>query len=350
MASSPEHMLLADIGATNARLALLSNGVLGPIEWFTVAKFARFTDAINSFLKQRCRHLSVPEALLAVAGPVVSDRCVLTNCPWTIDAPELCADFGFAKVNIFNDFKALALSLPQLTAADLYPLGGGAAVSGEPMVVLGPGTGLGIACFVPTLPNSVVIASEGGHATLAASSPREDAVIDHLRRKFGHVSAERVVSGAGLENLYRAVVALDGIDAPQRNAAEITKAALDDNCPISKAALDLFCAMLGTIAGNAALMFGARGGVYIAGGIAPRLTAYMARSQFRARFERKGRLQTYLASIPTSVIVHPAATFLGLTSIANHQSRSRTTSGRCSSRSTLNSAMAAASADFSSGA
>src|SRR5262245_15153812 len=199
MASSPEHMLLADIGATNARLALLSNDVLGPIEWFTVAKFARFTDAIDSFLEQRCRHVSVPEALLAVAGPVVSDRCMLTNCPWIIDAPELCADFGFAKVNICNDFKAVALSLPQLTAADLYPLGGGAALAGEPMVVLGPGTGLGVACFVPTLPNSVVIASEGGHTTMAASSPREDAVIDHLRQEFGHVSAERVVSGTGLE-------------------------------------------------------------------------------------------------------------------------------------------------------
>jgi glucokinase len=316
MGSSPEHMLLGDIGATNARLALLSNGVLGPVEWFTVADFARFTDAVDAFLERHCRHVSVREALLAVAGPVAEDRCVLTNCPWTIDAPELCAGFGFAKVRIFNDFEATARSLPQLTAADLYPLGGGAAVSGEPMAVLGPGTGLGVACFVPSSPNSVVIASEGGHATMAASSSREDAVIDHLRRQFGHVSAERVVSGLGLENLYRAVVALDGVDVPPRNAADITKAALDGNCPIARTALELFCAMLGTIAGNAALMFGARGGVYIAGGIAPRLTDFMARSEFRARFEGKGRLRTYLVSIPTSVIVHPAATFLGLRSIA----------------------------------
>ncbi len=140
--------------------------------------------------------------------------------------------------------------------------------------------------------------------------------MDHLRRQFGHVSAERVISGSGLENLYRAVLALDGIDAPQRNAAEITKAALDGDCPIARTALDLFCAMLGTIAGNVALMFGARGGVYIAGGIAPRLTEFMARSQFRARFEHKGRFRTYLEAIPSSVIVHPAATFIGLRSIA----------------------------------
>ena len=321
MASSPEHMLLGDIGATNARLALLSKGLLGPIEWFTVSEFARFADAVDAFLERHCRHVSVPEALLAVAGPVAGERCVLTNCPWTIDAPELRAAFGFARVHICNDFEAIARSLPQLTTADLYPLGGGAAVAGEPMVVLGPGTGLGVACCVPALPNPIVIASEGGHATMAPTSAREDAIIDRLRSEFGHVSAERVLSGPGLENLYRAVVVLDGIDAPPRDAAQITKAAWDCDCPAARTALELFCAMLGTIAGNAALTFGARGGVYIAGGIAPLLTDFMARSEFRSRFERKGRLRTYLASVPTSVIVHPAATFLGLMSIAKRASR-----------------------------
>lgn len=310
------HLLLGDIGATNARLALLSNGVLGPINWFAVAEFPRFTDAVNAFLDRHCRQFSVPAAVLAVAGPVDEDRCVFTNCPWTIDAPELRAAFGFANVHILNDFEATALSLPHLTAADLYPLGGGEAVPGAPMAVLGPGTGLGVACFVPGLQGSTVIASEGGHVTMAATSDREDAVIRYLRRQFGHVSAERVVSGSGLENLYEAVVALDGIDAPKRNAAEITRAALDDNCEIAKAALDLFCAMLGSVAGNAALMFGARGGIYIAGGIAPRLTDVIMRSEFRARFERKGRFRKYLETIPTSIIIHPAATFIGLTSIA----------------------------------
>jgi glucokinase len=320
MNSSPEHVLLGDIGATNARFALLSNGTLGPIEWFAVAEFAQFTDAVDAFVVRHCGDVSVREALLAVAGPVADDRCMLTNCRWTIDAPDLRARFRFARIHILNDFEAIALSLPQLTAADIYPLGGGAAVSGEPVVVLGPGTGLGVACFVPASPNPVVIASEGGHATMAATSPREDAIINHLRREFGHVSAERVISGMGIEHLYHAVVALDEVDAPQRSASEITKAALDGNCPISRAALELFCAVLGTIAGNVALTFGARGGVYIAGGIAPRLTDFLARSEFRARFESKGRLRTYLVSIPTSVITHPSATFLGLRSIAKRNS------------------------------
>ena len=156
------------------------------------------------------------------------------------------------------------------------------------MAVLGPGTGLGVACLVPSSQGSIAIATEGGHATMAATSRREEAIIDYLRQQFGHVSAERVVSGAGLENLYRAVVALDGVDAPQRDAAEITTAALEAGCPLAKAALELFCAMLGTIAGNVALTFGARGGVYIAGGIAPRITDFMSGSDFRAGSSTKG--------------------------------------------------------------
>ena len=225
--ASGRHRLLGDIGATNVRFALLSNGVLSPIKWFTVADFPRFTDAVNAFLDSYCRQVSVWEALLAVAGPVDNDRCVLTNSAWTIDASELCGAFSFAKVHILNDFEATALSLPLLTAADLYPVGGGEAALGVPMAVLGPGTGLGVACFVPGSQSSIVIASEGGHATMAATSDREDAIIAYLRRQFSHVSAERVVSGSGLENLYRAVIAIDGIEAPKRNTAEITNAALE---------------------------------------------------------------------------------------------------------------------------
>lgn len=321
------HLLLGDIGATNARLALLSNGVLGPINWLAVAEFPRFTDAVDAFLDRQGRHVPIPAAVFAVAGPVNGDRCVFTNCPWTIDAPELRATFGFADVHILNDFTATALSLPHLTAADLWRLGGGEAVPGAPMAVLGPGSGLGVACLVPGSQGLTVIASEGGHVTMAATSDREDAIIDYLRRKFGHVSAERVISGSGLENLYAAIIALDGIDAPKRNAGEISRAALDGNCKAAKMALDQFCAMLGTVAGNAALTFGARGGVYIAGGIAPRLTEFLARSEFRARFDQKGRFRKYLEAIPTSIIIHPAATFIGLTSIAASREQEQSNSG-----------------------
>jgi glucokinase len=313
-------VLLGDIGATNARFALLSDGILGSVKYFTVREFPRFPDVVDAFFGSGHRLSAVRQAALAVAGPVDEGRCRLTNCSWTIDMHELRMQFGFSEIHLCNDFEAVASSLPNLTAADLYRLGGGNPVSGAPMAVLGPGTGLGVACLLSGPQGSVAIATEGGHVTMAGTSRREDAIIDYLRRQFGHVSAERVVSGSGLENLYGAVVALDGADAPQRDAAEITTAALNGECPISRAALELFCAMLGTISGNVALTFGARGGVYIAGGIAPRITDFMARSDFRARFEQKGRFRTYLEAIPSSVIVHPAATFIGLSAIVNRAS------------------------------
>ena len=317
MGCSHEHVLLGDIGATNARLALLSDGVLGPIKYFSVAEFPRFPDVVDAFFGGDRQTSAVRQAALAVAGPVDEHRCVFTNCPWTIDARELCTEFGLVEVHLCNDFEAAALSLPHLTAADLYRLGGGEAVDGAPMAVLGPGSGLGVACLVPGSRGPIAIATEGGHATMAVTSRREDAIVDYLRREFGHVSAERVVSGSGLENLYRAVIAVDGVDAPQRAAAAITTAALNDVCHTAREALELFFAMLGTIAGNVALTFGARGGVYIAGGIAPRITDFMSRSDFRARFEHKGRFRTYLEAIPSSVVMHPAATFIGLSTMAN---------------------------------
>jgi glucokinase len=313
-----EQTLLGDIGSTNARFSLSANGTLGPIETFEVARYARFPDVVAAFLKMHPDQVQVTRALFAVAGPVEGERSKLTNCSWIIDGDELRKTFGLARVRIVNDFAATAYSLPGLAAGDLYAIGGGNSVPGAPMAVLGPGTGLGVACLVPGAKEPVVIAGEGGHATFAAASQREDAVIDYLRRQFGHVSAERVVSGAGLENLYRAIAALAQNEVPAREAAEITKIALDGSCRTAVAALDMFCAFLGSFSGNVALTFGARGGVYIAGGISPRIVEFMGRSQFRRRFEDKGRLRPYLEAIPSNIIVHPAAAFMGLRSLDHH--------------------------------
>jgi glucokinase len=312
----PEQALLGDIGATNARFSLLANGVLGPVTELAVARYPRFLDVVAAFLNNHRDQAPITHALLAVAGPVEGERSKLTNCPWVIDGDELRSAFSLAKVRIVNDFAATAYSLPSLAAADLRAIGGGRAVPGAPMAVLGPGTGLGVACLVPGCKETVVIAGEGGHATFAAASEREDAVIDYLRRQFGHVSAERVISGAGLENLYRALTALDQGEAQAREAAEITRIALEGRCRTAVAALEMFCAFLGSFSGNVALTFGARGGVYIAGGISPRIVAFLERSQFRRRFEDKGRLRPYLEAIPSHVIVHPAAAFMGLKSLA----------------------------------
>jgi glucokinase len=315
-------VLLGDIGATNARFALLTDGLLGPVKWIAVARYPQFADAIEDLLQEQFCERLVGNAVFAVAGPVEGERCNLTNCSWTIDGREMQDRFKLQTVRIINDFEATALSLPHLMEGDVRSLGGGRAVSGAPMVVLGPGSGLGVAGLVGDGARRIVIASEGGHATLAATSRREDVILDQLRQRFGHVSAERVLSGPGLENLYRAIAAADEIDVPLRSASEITQAALQGACSASRAALDMFCEMLGGFAGNVALTYGARGGVYIAGGIAPRILDYLAASEFRRRFEQKGRFRGYLEAIPSQVIVHSAATFLGLMSLAAPKSPS----------------------------
>jgi glucokinase len=309
-------VLLGDIGATNARFALLTDGLLGPVKWIAVAHYPQFADAIQDFLQEHLRERLVENALFAVAGPVKGGRCDFTNCSWSIDGRDMRDRFRLQTVRIVNDFEATALSLPHLMEGDVRSLGGGRAISGAPMAALGPGSGLGVAGLVGDGARRIVVASEGGHATLATTSRREDVILDQLRQRFGHVSAERVLSGPGLENLYRAIAAVDELDVPSRSASEITQAALQGACPASRAALDMFCAMLGGFAGNVALTYGARGGVYIAGGIAPRILGHLAVSEFRSRFVQKGRFQTYLEEIPSQVIVHPAATFLGLMALS----------------------------------
>jgi glucokinase len=293
-----------------------SSNALGPVKWIAVAHYPQFADAIDDFLQEHLPDRLVENALFAVAGPVRGGRCDFTNCSWSIDGRDMRDRFKLQTVRIVNDFEATALSLPHLMEGDMRSLGGGRAISGAPMVVLGPGSGLGVAGLVGDGARRIVIASEGGHATLATTSRREDVILDQLRQRFGHVSAERVLSGPGLENLYRAIAAVDEFDVPLRSASEITQAALQGACPASRAALDMFCAMLGGFAGNVALTYGARGGVYIAGGIAPRILGHLAVSEFRSRFVQKGRFQTYLEAIPSQVIVHPAATFLGLMALS----------------------------------
>jgi glucokinase len=309
-----ERVLLGDIGATNARFALASRGVLGQVRNFEVAQYPQFTDALAVFLEDVSSPIT--HAKIAVAGPVVGQRAKLTNQTWTVDGDELKSSLG-VQVRIINDFRAVALSLPLLKSEDLVRIGKGKIEEGAPKAVLGPGTGLGVACLVNNLADPIVISGEGGHATLAGTCDREDRVIKYLRRKFGHASAERAISGGGLENLFQAIAAVEGLTVGNQSAAEITSHALAGNCPIAHEALHTFCAFLGCFAGSLALTFGAKGGVYIAGGIPPRILNFLSDSEFRGRFESKGRFRSYLEAIPSYVIVHPAAAFLGLQSLVD---------------------------------
>jgi len=311
-----EQTLLGDIGGTTARFAVLTGDTLSPIDHLPVSRHRSMVDAIDSFLGGHQDRNRIGAAVLGVAAPVEGGRSVLVNSQWVVDAAELRATFGFKSISLINDFEAIAYALPHLNALDVKPLAGGKPQLDESMAVIGPGTGLGMAGIVRREGRMTVIPTEGGHATLPGTTDREDAVIAHLRRTFGHVSAERALSGPGLENLHAAIAATDGIAVPSGTAAEIVRQALDRSCPVSVAAVDMFCAMLGTVAGDLALMFRARGGVYIAGGIAPRIVDLLVRSEFLARFRAKGRFQPYLESIPSAVIINSDAAFLGLKSLA----------------------------------
>ena len=298
-------VLLADIGGTNARFALLDDGTVDAIAHMAVSDFGKLPEAGT-----------IHAAILAIPGAIENGHSALTNNPWVIDAAELRALFGFSTVRLINDFEAVGWSLPRLSPDTLLQIGGRRSVKGAPLAALGPGTGLGMTANIPHATGHLVLSSEGGHSTLAGYSLREDAVIAYLRQRFGHVSAERVLSGHGLENLHEALAALDNVMLPRRSAAEITRAGIEGTCSTSRAAIDMFCAMLGTVAGNLALTLGARGGIFIAGGILRHVPEYFVSSPFRARFEGKGRFHNYLEPIPAYLILDEDVAFVGLRNLA----------------------------------
>ncbi len=309
-------VLLADIGGTNARFALLAGGTVGMIAHMPVSGYGSLREALSAYLARIPRAGSIGAAILGVAGAAQNGRWTLPNNPWVIDTAELRAAYGFSTVRLVNDFEAVAWSLPSLSPEKLRQIGGRQPVIGAPLAALGPGTGLGMAASIPHATGHLVLSSEGGHSTMAGCSPREDAVIAYLRQRLGHVSAEHVLSGHGLENLREALAALDGVKLPGRSAAEITRAGVEGSCATSRAAVDMFCAMLGTVAGNLALTLGARGGIFIGGGILRHMPGYFAGSSFRARFEEKGRLGKYLEPIPAYLILDEDAAFTGLRILA----------------------------------
>lgn len=290
---------------------------IGSVVTYPVADYASPVDAVRAFLAGPARGHAPTQALLAAAGPVVDGRITMTNAAWTLDAKRIRHSLNLQDVKVLNDFEALGWALPALRADDLFSLGGGLPVGRGTMAVMGPGTGFGLAAMAfAEGGDEAVLVTEGGHATLSSENRREDAVILALREQLHHVSVERVLSGSGLVQLYHALARVDGLTVPERDNSEIVAAALADDCKVSRETLELFCAFLGSVAGNIALTLGARGGVLIGGGIAPRFADFVRQSAFRERFEAKGRMSSYLAQIPTAIIVRPDPAFAGLAYLA----------------------------------
>jgi glucokinase len=304
--------LVGDIGATNARFALVQpGGQVSPAHVYALNDYPSLPEAIEAYLREEKPAEKPVQAVLAVASPVTGDQVTLTNHPWTFSVKALRAQLGLRRLQVVNDFAANAVAVPHLGAHDVLKVGGGAAVKDAPLGVIGPGTGLGVSAFAPSANGGAMLAGEGGHVTMAPATAQESALLDLMRSRFDHVSAERVLSGPGLLNLYNALCELAGTPAASYSAEQITNESVWHADPRTREATALFCAMLGTVAGNLALTLGARGGIYISGGIVPRIGAFFAQSEFRARFEAKGRLSPYAAAIPTYVITRPLPVLLG---------------------------------------
>ncbi len=307
--------LIADIGGTNARFALLKGDDVDDEQVLACDDHPTLVAAIEHYLKSigasSPRHRP-QEAAMAIAGPITGDHIRMTNHVWEFSAATTRQQLGLSRLIFMNDFTALAMSLRYLPPQDLEPIGGGRAVLGTTIALLGPGTGLGVSGLVPAGDHWIPLQGEGGHVTLSVMNEREMAVLAQLRQRFSHVSAERVLSGPGLINLYDALCAIEGVVPDVLSPKDITDRALSGGCRLSLETVSMFCALLGTLSGNLVLTLGAVGGLYIGGGIVPQLGKFFANSAFRDRFEDKGRYADYLADVPIYVIRTPLPAFIGL--------------------------------------
>ena len=304
--------LVGDVGGTNARFALVdTEGRIRNLHVFEAKQYGSLTDVIADYLKRTVGSRRPPRAVIAVAGPVLDGEIEFTNLDWQVSEGDLLAHFEFEAVKLINDFAGQALACPLLTADDLRPLGpklrGG---SDCPMVVLGAGTGFGVAGLARGDRGDLALATEGGHAAFAPSDEVEYAVWKRLKAQHGRVSIERLLSGQGLYDLYLTLVEMRGSHAFLADQRAVMDAG-NAGDELAGETLDRFCGVLGSVAGDLALTFGARGGVFVSGGIAPRMAERLATGTFRERFEDKGRLKPYVEQIPTSLVLHPYPAIVG---------------------------------------
>jgi glucokinase len=320
--------LLADIGGTYARFTLeVSAGVFAHTASLRCADHADFHAAVSAYLSRLPAGLAgnVQHAAIAIANPVAGDQVRMTNYHWHFSIEQMRQQLRLETLVVVNDFTALAMALPRLRPSQRRQVGGGAPREASVTGLIGSGSGLGVSGLIPANDGWIALGTEGGHSSFAPRDEREILILRHALERFPHVSFERLLSGPGLELIHAALAARAASSAsgrPPLGAPEITRRALDGSDALCIETLDAFCAILGTAASNLAVTLGALGGIYIGGGIVPRLGEFFDRSSFRARFESKGRFSDYLKAIPTFVITAEHATFVGASAILAQQLRS----------------------------
>ncbi|CEG58060.1 glucokinase [Legionella fallonii] len=298
-----QYAIVADIGGTFARFSRvnLDNLYLDKIEIYSCAEVISFEAALLTYQAQHSLH-EIKYIAIAIACPVIGDLVCMTNSHWRFSIQEVQSNLSLSKLKVMNDFTAIAMSLPVLRHHELTQIGKGHIDANKPRVVLGAGTGLGVAYLVPNPHGYKSYSGEGGHASWGAQTEQEWFIYSYLKKNYTHVSYERLLSGQGLENLYQAIAAYHQQTVASLSAAQIIALALKQECTIAKATIEQFFATMGVYAGDLALTFGALGGVYIAGGIAPRLLSFIPHTDFRIRFEDKGRFSDFNSLIPTYII------------------------------------------------
>jgi glucokinase len=317
----PFPVLFADIGGTNARFAILSDAhaELRHFETVETRNHPTIEDALERGVMNRTS-VRPRSMVFAVAGPIREERTQLTNCPWVVVPRDLIAAFDLDHVILFNDFEALALALPGLGAADLVAVGDRLPGDEGTKVVIGPGTGLGAAGLIHAAHMWVPVPGEGGHVDLAPVTERDRQIWPYIERTGERVSGETVVCGSGMLRLYRAIAAADGVPPVCTTPAEVTAAA-DAGDPMAVETLELFAVHLGRVAGNLALAFLAKGGVYLAGGIAPRIASVLKSGAFRAAFEDKWPHEDLMRGMATAIVTHERPALAGLVSYARTPTR-----------------------------
>jgi len=309
-------VLIADIGGTNARFALVERPGEAPRELGRTAT-AAYPDPLAAIRAVALAGLerTPPSAVFAIAAPIEGDAVHFTNCPWVFEPKRMIAELGFADVVVVNDFEAQGLALPSLGEADVVRIGGGREQPDATKLVVGPGTGLGVGVLVRSRGHWVPVPGEGGHVGYAAHGERERAIVDLLARDIGRVTAEHILNGAGLVRLHRAIRQLEGAAPEPIDPAGVTAAALAGE-PTAVAVMQTFAGVLGRFAGDMALICLPHGGVHIAGGIPPRILPFLADGRFRAAFEDKEPYRDMMAGFSTRVVVHPIPAFVGLAAFA----------------------------------
>ncbi len=308
LATAQKRWLIADIGGTNSRLAVWhpgkGRGELVDLRKLSNTAYVQIDDMLGSYLDGYTGDAPTG-AVLAIAGPVTGDSISLLNIDWSFTVAGLRERLGLGELVVINDFEALAHVAPVLRDDEYRQIGGGAADPDAPVVLVGPGTGLGVASLIPTPERHIAVPGEGGHRSLAAASAEEARIIETVRRRYSHCSAERVLSGAGLAMLHEI------LHDEALSAAEISRRGKDGDAK-ARATFEQFFLFLGTVAGDLALTLGAHGGVYIGGGIVLANIELFAESGFRERFVDKGRFRDYLDAIPTRVITLDTPALVGL--------------------------------------